>query len=142
MVRGVVRANVQSTAIDVAEIEGMVDAPGAGAYVSFVGKVRREDGGRDVVMLEYNSHPTAGAEALRIAEEVLRGSEGVSAIALSHRVGSLAVGDVAIVCAVSAGHRGQAFDACRDLVERVKRELPIWKHQTFADGNDEWVGSA
>jgi molybdopterin synthase catalytic subunit len=139
---GVVRANVQAVPLDTAEIEGMVDTPEAGACVSFVGRVRRHDAGREVAMLEYSSHPTADAEARRIAQEVLTSFSGVCAIAFSHRTGPLAVGEAAIVCAVSAGHRGQAFDACRELVERIKHELPVWKHQVFADGSDEWVGSA
>jgi molybdopterin synthase catalytic subunit len=139
---GVVRANVQTGPIDTAQFEGLVDTPGAGACVSFVGRVRRHDAGRDVAMLEYSSHPTSDAEAHRIAREVLASHGGVCAIALTHRTGRLAVGEVAVVCAVSAAHRGQAFDACRELVEKVKHELPVWKHQVFTDGSDEWVGSA
>lgn len=138
----VLRANVQSNPLDVAEIEGLVDTANAGAFVSFVGKVRAHDAGRGVEALEYSSHPTAHAETMRIAEEVLGNFEGVLAIAVTHRVGSLRAGEVAIVCAVAAGHRGQAFSACRELVERIKAELPIWKHQIFKDGTDEWVGSA
>lgn len=141
-VSGIVRANLQAGPIDSAELEGLVDTPEAGACVSFVGRVRRHDAGRDVVTLEYSSHPTAEAEVYRIAREVLAGCDGVCAIALTHRTGPLAVGEVAVACAVSAGHRGQAFDACRELVEKVKHELPVWKHQVFADGSDEWVGSA
>ena len=139
---GVVRANLQAGPIDSAEFEELVDTPEAGACVSFVGRVRRHDAGRDVVTLEYSSHPTAEAEVYRIAHEALASHNGVHAIALTHRTGRLAVGEIAVACAVSAGHRGQAFDACRELVERVKHELPVWKHQVFADGSDEWVGSA
>jgi molybdopterin synthase catalytic subunit len=139
---GVVRANVQAEPLDTAEIEGLVDTPEAGACVSFTGRVRRHDAGRDVAVLEYSAHPTADTEALRIALEVLAGSDGVRAVALSHRTGRLAVGEAAVVCAVSAAHRAQAFAACRALVEKVKHELPVWKHQVFADGTDEWVGSA
>jgi molybdopterin synthase catalytic subunit len=58
---------------------------------------------------------------------------------VSHRIGLLEIGDVALACAVSAAHRGAAFAACADLVDEVKRRLPIWKHQTFTDGTDEWV---
>ncbi|WP_259465873.1 molybdenum cofactor biosynthesis protein MoaE [Rhodococcus opacus] len=136
------RANVQPEPIDIAELDTLVDLPRAGAQVSFVGRVRTHDAGRGVEKLEYSSHPTANAEALRIANEVLRRSEGVCAIAITHRVGCLDIGEAAVVCAISAEHRGQAFEACRELVERVKHELPIWKHQTFTDGTDEWVGSA
>jgi molybdopterin synthase catalytic subunit len=137
-----VRASLQAVPIDTAGLEELVDTPEAGACVSFVGRVRRQDAGRDVVALEYSAHPMAEAEADRIAREVLASSSGVCAIALTHRTGRLAVGEVAVAVAVSAGHRGQAFDACRELVEKVKHELPVWKHQVFADGSDEWVGSA
>ncbi len=139
---GVTRANLQAFPIDTAELEELVDTAEAGACVSFAGRVRRHDAGRAVATLEYSSHPTAEAEARRIAEEILAHSDGVCAIAVTHRTGKLAVGEVAVGCAVSAAHRGQAFDACRELVEKVKHELPVWKHQVFADGSDEWVGSA
>lgn len=140
--RNVLRASVESDPLDVAAIEGLVESPDAGACVSFVGWVRRHDRGREVTALEYSAHPRSSAEAVRIATQVARRMPGIRALAVSHRVGNLVVGDVAIVCAASADHRDQAFDACRALVETVKRELPIWKHQTFADGSDEWVGFA
>lgn len=140
--RNVLRASVESEPLDVAGIEALVESPDAGAAVSFVGWVRRHDRGREVTSLAYSSHPRSNAEAVRIATQVARRMPGVRALALSHRVGVLQVGDVAIVCAASADHRDQAFDACRALVETVKRELPIWKHQTFGDGSDEWVGFA
>ncbi len=137
----ILRANVEAEPIDVAALETLVENHSAGAFVTFVGKVRRVDGGREVDALEYSSHPTADAEAHRIAEDVLSAADGVHAIAMSHRIGRLAIGDIAVVCVVAAEHRGQAFDTCRELIERVKHELPIWKHQIFADGTDEWVGS-
>ena len=58
---------------------------------------------------------------------------------MSHRVGKLAIGDVALACAVAADHRREAFETCSELVEEVKQLLPVWKHQSFADGDDEWV---
>ena len=137
----ILRANIETEPIDVGAVEALVENHSAGAFVSFVGKVRRRDGGREVELLDYSAHPTADAEAHRIAAEVLASADGVHAIALSHRIGRLAIGDVALVCVVAAEHRAQAFDACRELIERVKHELPIWKHQVFADGTDEWVGS-
>ena len=68
--------------------------------------------------------------------------EGVIAVAVSHRIGLLGVGDIALAAAVSAAHRREAFDACIDLVDEVKHRIPVWKRQVFVDGSDEWVGSA
>lgn len=137
----ILRASVQDEPIDVGELEALVENHAAGAFVTFVGKVRHRDGGREVELLDYSAHPTANAEVHRIADEVLTSADGVHAIALSHRIGRLAIGDVAVVCVVAAEHRAQAFDTCRELIERIKHELPIWKHQVFSDGTDEWVGS-
>jgi molybdopterin synthase catalytic subunit len=77
-----------------------------------------------------------------VAAEVAANRPGVRAIAVSHRVGALEIGDAALVAAVAADHRGEAFETCAQLVEQVKARLPVWKHQFFADGTDEWVGSA
>ena len=91
--------------------------------------------------LEYHEHPTAASIVAEVAAEIaLR--DGVVAVAVSHRVGLLQVGDIALAAAVSAAHRREAFTACSDLVDEVKHRLPVWKRQVFADGSDEWVGSA
>ncbi|HEY3998878.1 MAG TPA: molybdenum cofactor biosynthesis protein MoaE, partial [Candidatus Xenobia bacterium] len=84
-------------------------------------------------------HPTANEVLRRVADEIAARADGVRAIAVSHRVGSLTIGDVALACAVAADHRQRAFAVCAELVDEVKRQLPIWKHQVFADGTDEWV---
>lgn len=118
-----------------------VDDPAAGATVAFAGVVRDHDGGRSVTDLEYHEHPTAAALVVEVAADIAR-RHGVIAVAVSHRVGMLGVGDVALAAAVSAAHRREAFDACSDLVDEVKRRLPVWKRQIFGDGSDEWVGSA
>ncbi len=118
-----------------------VDDPAAGATVSFVGVVRDHDGGRSVSDLEYHEHPTAAVLVTEVATEIA-GRDGVIAVAVSHRIGMLTVGDIALAAAVSAAHRREAFDACSDLVDEVKRRLPVWKRQVFSDGSDEWVGSA
>lgn len=112
--------------------------PGAGGTAVFLGTVRDDDGGRTVVELEYEAHPRAAAELARVAERVADGS-GVTAVAVQHRTGLLAVGDVAVVVAAAAAHRGEAFDACRRLIDELKHEVPIWKRQVFADGTEEWV---
>jgi molybdopterin synthase catalytic subunit len=74
-----------------------------------------------------------------VAKEIASRYSGVRALAVSHRVGPLAIGDVALACAVAAEHRKEAFAVCSELVDEVKRRLPVWKRQVFADGTDEWV---
>lgn len=116
----------------------------AGAVVGFGGIVRHHDGHHDdVVALSYSAHPTAPTVLAEVVEEVTAAAgDGIRAVAVSHRVGDLRVGDVAFVVAVAADHRREAFTLCAGLVDEVKARLPVWKHQRFADGTDEWVGSA
>jgi molybdopterin synthase catalytic subunit len=135
------RAAVGTERLDVAEHAALVDDPAAGAVVTFAGVVRDHDGGRSVRGLEYTAHPTAAAVVARVAEEVAGRAAGVRAVAVSHRVGVLDVGEVALACAVSADHRQAAFATCAELVDEIKRALPVWKHQVFTDGGDEWVNS-
>ena len=108
--------------------------------MGFAGVVRDHDGGRAVRRLSYSAHPSADAIVAGIAERIAAAATGVRAIAVSHRVGDLEIGDEALVCAVAADHRGRAFDVCRELVEAVKAEVPVWKLQDFGDGTQEWVG--
>jgi molybdopterin synthase catalytic subunit len=117
---------------------GAVSRSGAGATVLFAGVVRDRDHGRAVASLEYVAHPTA-ADVLRDCLAEIAADPKVHAVAASHRIGSLRIGDAALVAAVSGAHRGEAFAAGERLVELVKKRLPIWKHQVFADGTDEWV---
>ena len=138
----VLRADLSESPIDVASHEAMVDHSAAGAVVSFAGVVRNHDGGRGVTRLEYSAHPSAAAVLAEVAADVAAASEGVRAIAVSHRIGVLNIGDAALVAAVSADHRAAAFRTCALLVDTVKERLPVWKHQFFTDGTDEWVGSA
>jgi molybdopterin synthase catalytic subunit len=138
----VLRAAVGEAPLDVAEHAALVDQAAAGAVVTFAGVVRDHDGGRAVRGLEYSAHPTAGKVVAQVATDVAARATGVRAIAVSHRIGPLGIGDVALACAVAADHRKEAFAACAELVDEVKRLLPVWKHQLFADGTDEWVGSA
>jgi molybdopterin synthase catalytic subunit len=137
----VLRAVVGEQPLDVAEHAALVEHAGAGAVVTFAGVVRDHDGGRPVSGLEYSAHPTAAAAVARVAEEVAARAPGVRALAVSHRVGALTVGEVALACAVAADHRQAAFATCAELVDEVKRVLPVWKHQVFTDGTDEWVHS-
>lgn len=124
--------------LDLAAHEAAVSGPRAGAVVSFQGVVRDHDHGRTVTKLEYEGHPTAAAVLREVAAEIAADPE-VIAVAVSHRIGPLEVGDVALVAAVGTAHRAAAFAACARLVDEVKARLPIWKHQIFADGTDEWV---
>ena len=137
----VLRAAVGDAPLDVAEHAALVGQAAAGAVVTFAGVVRDHDGGRSVRGLEYSAHPTAEKVVAEVAAEIAARAGGVRAIAVSHRVGRLAIGDVALACAVAADHRSEAFETCAELVEEVKRLLPVWKHQVFTDGTDEWVGS-
>jgi molybdenum cofactor synthesis domain-containing protein len=137
----VLRAVVTEEPLDVEEHARLVSRPSAGAVVSFSGLVRDHDGGRGVRALEYTSHPDAAEVIARVAAQVATTHAQVHALAVSHRIGSLAIGDSAIVCAVSAAHRAEAFAACAALVDEVKLQLPIWKRQELSDGSEEWVNS-
>jgi molybdopterin synthase catalytic subunit len=133
-------AHVAVTAdpIDAAAHESMVADQRAGAVVSFQGVVRDHDHGRTVTRLEYEGHPSA-IDVLREVVDEIAADPDVFAVAVSHRVGPLAIGDVALVAAVSTAHRGAAFAVCARLVDEVKARLPVWKRQVFADGGEEWV---
>ena len=135
------RADVTEAPIAVEDVRALAADSAAGAVVTFSGDVRDHDHGRDVERLEYEGHPTAAAVIAEVAAEVALRHD-VIAIAVSHRVGPLRIGDAALVAAVSAAHRGEAFAACADLVDEVKHRLPVWKHQVFSDGSDEWVNCA
>ena len=129
---------VSASALDLAAHEQAVADPRAGAVVSFQGVVRDHDHGRGVTLLEYEGHPSA-ADVLREVAEEIAADPDVHAVAVSHRVGVLRIGDVALVAAVSTAHRAAAFAACGRLVDEAKARLPIWKRQVFTDGTDEWV---
>ncbi len=131
--------DVRDTPLSVDEVFAAVQHPGAGGVALFVGTVREQDGGRAVSDLGYSAHPSALDELRAVAEQVVA-AHPVLAIAAVHRVGDLAVGDLAVVVGVSCPHRGEAFTACRELIDELKSRVPIWKHQTFADGEQEWVG--
>lgn len=137
----VARADVSDAPLSLTEHAEAVADPAAGATVTFAGVVRDHDDGRGVSGLDYEAHPSAGTVVAQVAAEVA-GYPGVIAVAVSHRYGSLQVGDIALAAAVSAAHRRSAFDACTALVDLVKQRIPIWKRQSFTDGTDEWVGSA
>ena len=138
----IVRAALVDGPISLKEHEDLVAHDAAGAVVGFSGVVRNHDGGRDVARLEYSAHPLAEQTLFEVLAEVAAAATGVRAIAASHRVGTLHIGDAALVAAVAADHRAAAFETCARLVDTIKERLPVWKHQFFADGTDEWVNSA
>jgi molybdopterin synthase catalytic subunit len=131
-------AEVQDAPLDLAAHEKAVADRRAGAVVTFQGVVRDHDGGRGVTLLEYEGHPSAAAILREVADEIAADPD-VYAVAVSHRIGTLAIGDVALAAAVSTAHRAAAFAACARLVDEVKARLPIWKRQVFTDGGEEWV---
>jgi molybdopterin synthase catalytic subunit len=137
----VVRAAVTDQPILLAEHQELVSHQAAGAIVGFVGMIRDHDNGRQVVKLEYSAHPSAADVIAEVVAEVAVQSSGTRAIAASHRIGVLQVGEAALVAAVAADHRQAAFATCAQLVDTIKARLPVWKRQVFADGTDEWVGS-
>jgi molybdopterin synthase catalytic subunit len=134
-------AELRETPLSVDEVHDAVMDPAAGGIALFTGVVRNHDGGKPVIELSYTAHPTAADELRRVAERIADKYD-VHAIAAVHRVGDLTVGDLAVVVAVSTGHRATAFEACRALIDEIKQTVPIWKHQQFAGGESEWVNSA
>jgi molybdopterin synthase catalytic subunit len=131
---------IRDTPLSVEEVFRAVGDPGAGGTAVFVGTVRDSDHARAVRRLSYSAHPTAERE-LRTVMEKVAANVPVKALAAVHRVGDLEIGDLAVVVAASCPHRAEAFAACRRLIDGLKAQVPIWKHQTFADGGDEWVGA-
>jgi molybdopterin synthase catalytic subunit len=132
---------IRETDLSVDEVRAAVADPAAGGEVLFVGTVRDNDADRGVTALSYTAHPSAEAELRRVAEDIVAKYD-VVAVAAVHRVGDLAVGDLAVVAGVACAHRAEAFHACHALIDELKASVPIWKHQRFTDGSDEWVGSA
>jgi molybdopterin synthase catalytic subunit len=130
---------LRTTPLSVDEVIAAVAGPGAGAVSVFLGTVRNHNDGRAVVKLEYQAYEAmALAEMKRIVAEL--GAEIADVkLAVAHRTGTLVVGDVAVVCAASATHRGEASRACRALIDRIKERVPIWKREHGPDGA-YWVG--
>ena len=132
--------DLRETPLDVDEVVSSLDDDASGGLTLFVGRVRDHDRGLGVVGLDYSAHPTALAVLREVCDRIAEEYDvhGVSAV---HRVGSLAIGDIAVIVATTSAHRGQAFAASQALIDTLKAEVPIWKHQRFGDGSDEWVGT-
>ena len=146
----IVNAVLSAEPISVAQAIAAVESDTAGAVVSFSGVVRNHDGGKPVERLSYSAHPTAHQVMADVVAQLVAEHAGDAPtlpaeepvrIWAAHRVGMLEIGDPALVCAVSASHRGQAFEVCSELVDRIKAQVPIWKEQFFSDGTVEWVGA-
>jgi molybdopterin synthase catalytic subunit len=135
----VVLSDVRDEPLSVDEVLALVQDPQCGGIALFVGVVRDHDHGASVAALDYTAHPSVAETLERVCREVAARHD-VARLAAVHRVGHLEVGDRAVVVAVSSAHRGEAFEACRDLIDTLKGTVPIWKHQRFTDGSDEWVG--
>lgn len=140
MIGRVAIARISAEPLDVAAHLAAVAHESAGAETSFVGRVRDHDPDAEgaVLALEYSAHPDAEATLHAIAERAAATHGAI--VAVSHRIGRLEVGDAAVVIAVSTGHRAEAFAACRDVIEDIKRELAVWKRQIEADGTASWKG--
>ncbi len=130
---------ISSSPLSVDRVLAAVADQRVGGIGLFIGTVRNSDEDRPVITLDYTAHPSAADTLRRVAEETTAGRSVITA-AVEHRTGSLAVGDLAVVVAVGAAHRAEALDACRELIDRIKAEVPIWKEQEFADGETAWVG--
>jgi len=131
---------LRETPLDVAEVVAALEDESSGGLTLFVGRVRDHDHGKGVTGLDYSAHPSALDRLHEVCEEVAAAYD-VHGLAAVHRVGSLAIGDIAVVVATTSAHRGTSFDASRRLIDTLKAEVPIWKHQRFSDGSEEWVGS-
>jgi molybdopterin synthase catalytic subunit len=136
----IVLLGIRDEPLSLDEVYAAVQHSQAGGIALFVGTVRDHDGGKGVLSLDYSGHPTADAVLREVAVETAEQYDA-KAVAAVHRVGDLAIGDVAVIVAIASAHRGDAFEAARHLIDELKRRLPIWKHQSFADGTEEWVGA-
>jgi molybdopterin synthase catalytic subunit len=130
--------DIRDAPLSLDEVFAAVADPSAGGTCLFVGTVRDHDGGDQVSDLSYSSHPSA-LDRLRDVAERIGAEEDVVALAATHRVGDLAVGDLAVVVGASAGHRPAAFAACRRLIDELKADVPVWKEQTYATGDQAWL---
>ena len=133
------QVGISESPLNVEQALRVVSGPAVGGIALFVGTVRNSDHGADVVSLDYTQHPSALDVLTKCAEETADRHD-VLAIAVEHRVGHLEVGDIAVVVAVGAVHRGEALAACAHLINTLKAEVPIWKEQHFASGDSQWVG--
>ena len=134
-------ADVREAPLSLDEVVEAVREATCGGLVTFVGMVRDHDHGKAVDGLGYSAHPLATEQLAAVCTRVAN-AHSTARVGAVHRVGQLAGGDLAVVGAGPGPHRGVALPPCRELIDTLKHEVPIWKHQVFADGEDEWVGIA
>ncbi len=125
--------------IDVAALRGLLDDPHCGAIASFEGIVRDHNDGRSVQRLEYQSYAELASREGQAIVDAVAAELDVRRVVCVHRVGALAIGDVAVWVGVAAAHRGAAFDACRRIIDDVKLRVPIWKNEHYVDGDSGWI---
>lgn len=125
--------------LDVEALQQKVQNLTAGAVVTFVGAIRNHDHGQTVTGIDFSFHPTSAEILAQLVDEQAQTPQ-VQGVAAVHRVGRVALGETALMVAVSAEHRAEAFQVASALVDQIKARLPMWKHQYFANGTDEWVG--
>jgi len=127
--------------LSVADVYASVaDVPSAGGIALFSGVVRDEDDGRAVTDLGYSAHPSVETYLREVVEKAIA-QYPIQAVSAVHRIGDLKIGEIAVIVAVACPKRGEAFEACRQIIGQIKDTVPIWKHQRFADGDAEWVGA-
>lgn len=127
--------------IDVADLISQLTAPESGGIDVFIGTTRNHSNGRDVLRLEYEAFETMAVDQMKDLERRARERWPLHRVVIVHRLGIVPVGEASVVIGVSAGHRKEAFEACRFLIDALKQEVPIWKREHFADGTVEWSGS-
>ena len=127
--------------ISLSQFVAQVESPPAGAIATFSGNVRVVDNGKEVAKLSYEIHPSTKKILEDVVHDVVN-RHNILGVAVAHRFGEIAIGDSALIVAISAEHRGEAFEACAEMVDEIKARIPIWKHQVFTDGSDEWVNCA
>lgn len=140
--RPVVRitTDVRDSVLSVDEVVAAVTDATAGGIALFLGAVRDHDHGRTVTALDYSAHPSAAELLQKVADDVAAQHPEVVALAAIHRIGELTVGDLAVVVGAAAPHRAEAFAACRAFIDALKEQVPIWKRESFAEGDSSWVG--
>ena len=127
--------------ISLSQFTSQVECVQAGAIATFSGNVRIVDNGKEVSKLSYEIHPSTEQILSDVVRDVVS-RHNILGVAVAHRFGDIALGESALIVAISAEHRGEAFEACAEMVEEIKARIPIWKHQVFTDGSDEWVNCA
>lgn len=118
-----------------------IESSESGALATFSGNVRVSDNGKEVARLSYEIHPTTYDVLSKVVHEVATRHE-ILAVAVAHRHGEIPIGESALIVAVASAHREEAFRTCAEMVDEIKSRIPIWKHQIFSDGTDEWVNCA